>query len=439
MKYIGIFIVLTTILFLSVLNRVHAQISAPGSSATVQTEYPSFPETDNIYIFCTGNEGIQAADLQAQTLLTGTKNFQWEKYNPASGSYEIYLSESTQGQQSAVSSLEDGGYRVTITQGETVEIYRAWVFNNNLSANASVDNSTCESFVLKGSFTSPALTYYDPANNAALDIPQDIMVEWLRDQTTIGSMLEQTVFDPPAADTEYTLRVFSRFGCEASAVVTYESIVTKAQFRVEYIDQNPNEKLEAPLTVNFINESENGDRGRYEWFFYRDLEQIKEESENTLQPVDSIMIVAYDDNPTFTYENTGTYMVKLVSKKVSEFHTCVDTFYMPQYIIIDPSFIEAPNVFTPNGDGTNDVFIIKFRSMQNIKISIFNRWGKRIHFWESNNVRGFDESFTEAVWDGRIGGRFATPGVYYYVAEGRGRDNEPRSAKGFFHLFRGND
>ncbi|MFO7620671.1 MAG: hypothetical protein R6W81_05320 [Bacteroidales bacterium] len=65
-------------------------------------------------------------------------------------------------------------------------------------------------------------------------------------------------------------------------------------------------------------------------------------------------------------------------------------------------------------------------------------WGKRIHFWESNNVRGYDEAFTEAVWDGRSGGRFASPGVYYYVIEGQGRDNKRRTRHGFFHLFRGN-
>ncbi len=417
----------------------HAQISAPGSSAAVQTEYPSFPETDSIFVFCTAVEGTQAATLEAQTSLTGTKTFLWEKYNSVSGDYEFFFSESLEEMQSSVTGLENGGYRVTITQGETTEIHRSWVFNQILTAEASDSIVDCESFILQGSFTNPAMNYYEPSTNTPLEVFQNIQVQWLQDQTIVGSALEQTVFNPPAADTEYTLRVYDRFGCEATSSTVYESIVPKAQFSIDLGEQQNNNELGAPLTVRFINESENGDAGLYEWFFYRDLEEIKQESENSQQPIDSIMIVAYDDNPTYTYENTGTYMVKLVAKNISEFHTCVDTFFMPEYIIIDPSFIEAPNVFTPDGDNINDEFVIKFQSMQSISIQIFNRWGKRIHFYENNNVRSFEESFDAAVWDGRMGGRYASPGVYYYVVEGRGRDNEIRRAKGFFHLFRGKD
>ena len=133
-------------------------------------------------------------------------------------------------------------------------------------------------------------------------------------------------------------------------------------------------------------------------------------------------------------------MVKLVSKKVSEFHTCVDTFYLEDYIIADSSFVAVPNVFTPNGDGTNDLFVINFWSMQSIEITIFNRWGRRIHYWEHDDIRGFENTWSETVWDGRLmGGRFASPGVYYYNVVGVGRDGEQRRAHGFFHLFRDKD
>jgi hypothetical protein len=77
--------------------------------------------------------------------------------------------------------------------------------------------------------------------------------------------------------------------------------------------------------------------------------------------------------------------------------------------------------------------------MKTVKISIFNRWGKVLHVWENNNVQGFGptlESAPQAVWDGKVGGRMATPGVYYYVVEGIGRDDKRHRANGFFHLFR---
>lgn len=410
-----------------------AQLSAPGSVAAINTEYLTFPETDNIFVFCTESEGINAGSLQVQTELTGTKTFLWEKYNPGTAAFELLFSESSESSESTVSSLETGGYRITITQGETTQIQRAWIFNNWISATAEVINSNCESFRLSGSFLSSPMIYYDLADNSELEIFRDMQVEWKEGQTRVASVIDPQIFDPPTTNTDYTFRVYDRFGCETEFVVTYESIVTKAKFSVDPMQG------EAPLTVNFTNESENGTPGLYEWFFYRNFDDIKREGETTQQPIDSIMIVAYDQNPVYTYENSGTYKVKLVSKKTSEFFTCVDTAYMEDFIVVDTSFVAVPNVFTPNGDGVNDLFVVKFWSMQSIKISIFNRWGKRIHFWESSDVRGFDETYTATVWDGRLGGRFASPGVYYYIVEGRGRDNKTRKAHGFFHLFRGKD
>jgi gliding motility-associated-like protein len=133
-------------------------------------------------------------------------------------------------------------------------------------------------------------------------------------------------------------------------------------------------------------------------------------------------------------------MVKLVSKKITNNQACVDTFYLENYIVADTSFIAVPNVFTPNGDGTNDEFVVKFWSMKSIEIDIFNRWGKRIHHWQSGDVRGFEGTWTETVWDGRgMGGKYASPGVYYYAIKGEGRDGVTRRKEGFFHLFRGKD
>ncbi len=257
----------------------------------------------------------------------------------------------------------------------------------------------------------------------------------------VVSLLQNVqIFDPPTQNTDYTFRVFDQYSCEANATVSYTSIVTKAKFTVDFGEQSNKQQKEAPLTVNFINQSENGDE--YEWFFFYDLEYLKNNLNGSTNPDDSIMQYAVNENPVYIYENTGTYMVKLVSKKINQSLNlvCIDTAYMEDYITIDSSFITVPNVFTPNGDGVNDLFAVKFFSMQSIKISIFNRWGQRIHFWESGDVRGFDNTYTETVWDGRLlAGRYASPGVYYYTVEGIGRDGVKRHKNGFFHLFRGKD
>jgi gliding motility-associated-like protein len=354
----------------------------------------------------------------------------WDKYNPLSAKFEFFLQESITGNSSIISQLVNGCYRATITQGTKTETHRAWVFNNWVNLTTSVTESNCESFKLNGSFAVIPLKYNDLSTNTEKELVHNINVQWYEKDKMIASVINPVIFNPPPRNTSYTFRANDRFGCIFTQNTEYKSIVTEAAFSIDPKDG------EAPLDVTFKNESENGDAGSYEWFFFRDIDDIKRESENSTDPIDSIMLVAYDDNPIFTFENSGMYKVKLVSKKISEFHTCVDTFYLPEFIKADTSFVAVPNVFTPNGDGTNDLFVVKFWSMQNISIMLFNRWGKRIHYWESNDIRGFKDTYTETVWDGKIGGRYASPGVYYYVVEGIGRDGAKRRERGFFHLFR---
>ncbi|MDX8340785.1 gliding motility-associated C-terminal domain-containing protein [Draconibacterium sp. IB214405] len=423
----SLFIVIILVFSFSALR---AQISSPGADASEVTQYPVYTETDSIFIFCSSGSSSDVATLTAGTELTGTKNWLWEKYNSETASFEPYFEESTDAATSQINELADGCYRVTITQGATTEIDRAWVFNSWILAEPKIPQSDCESFTLSGSYTASPLNYFDLSDNSPLELIRQINVEWLEGSVKWSSLMTFEFRNPPTENTDYTLRVYDQYNCEGRTDITYESIVTKASFTASPMSG------EAPLEVSFSNNSENGTAGYYEWFFYRDLSAIIQDSEGTTEPVDSIDFVAYDDAPVYTYENSGTYMVKLVSKHLSDTLTCVDTAYLEDYIEVDTSFIAVPNVFTPNGDGTNDEFVVRFWSMQSIEISIFNRWGKRVHYWESGDVRGFEDSYTESVWDGRIGGRFASPGVYFYDVVGRGRDGVKRKKHGFVHLFR---
>lgn len=423
-------LILTFFLIYSVL--ANGQLTAPGSVFTEMTNYPVYRPQDNIHIFCTA-QGSSSGQLKVITGISGIKTFDWKKFNPAIGAFDPYFSENTSSGESSLSNLADGCYQVEIVQGEVKETYRAWVLNNWHKLSASVTDSDCESFKLSGEIENAPLKYRDLANNTEIELNRDLKVEWKDNQTIVARVINPQIVDPPTKDTEYSFNVSDRFGCESTVKTTYVSIVTKAGFTANPI------KGEAPLDVNFSNLSQNGDPDGYEWFIFKDLDVIKRESEKSDTPIDSIMIVFYDVNPVYTFENSGTYQVKLVSKKVTQLHTCTDTFYLPDYIIADTSFIAAPNVFTPNGDGNNDEFVVKFWSMQDIKISIFNRWGKAVQVWSKNNIRGFENTWEESVWDGKVGGRYASPGVYYYVVEGKGRDGRNRWAHGFFHLFRGKD
>jgi gliding motility-associated-like protein len=379
-----------------------------SASAVVPTEYSSGPQ-DNIYVFC-GAKGDLNASLTATLPAGETGTFEWQKYNASTGTFDFFSSDVSGNTTSTISNLTDGGYRVKETTAAGDISFTAWAFNNYITATAEIPQSDCNSFTLKGAFDSPVLTYTDLPTGQPKEVVKNIQVKWMEGSTLVSSIITAQIYTPPTKDTNYSLEVSDRFGCTAKVDVMYTSIVTKAIFTASV------DKGEAPLEVTFNNASENGTSGKFEWFIFKDVEVIKKEAAaNKGSVIDSIMVKLYDDSPKYTFENSGSYKVKLVSKKVSELMTCYDTVYYPGYIVADTSFVDAPNVFTPNGDGVNDAFIIKFWSMKQLKISIFNRWGKLLHVWESGNVINFVntvKSVPQSVWDGKVGGKYCTPGGY---------------------------
>ncbi|MBL0308417.1 MAG: gliding motility-associated C-terminal domain-containing protein [Bacteroidetes bacterium] len=76
-------------------------------------------------------------------------------------------------------------------------------------------------------------------------------------------------------------------------------------------------------------------------------------------------------------------------------------------IVIDDYNLFAPNVFTPNGDGNNDVFQLfgNLESIHTISVTIFDRWGEKV--FESENPH--------FQWDGIYKGEFLQPGIYPYL------------------------
>lgn len=417
-----------------------SQISSTASSV-IPTEYGSGSQ-DNIHIFC-GQKGQTNAALTATNSNGLPPTYEWLKYDAATGSFNPYMSDVSGAATSVISNLADGAYRVNITTTAGVQTYTAWVFNNYIETTTDIPASDCNSFTLKGTIDSPVLTYYDLATRQPKQLNKGLQVRWTSGNDAVGQVLEFQIFNPPTRDTDYRLTVTDRFGCSSQSVVQYISIVTKASFTVEREEQQhiPQGKFEAPLAITFKNTSENGDPDKFQWFIYKDVAVLANEgSASPNNPIDSIMEHLFVDSPTYIFERPGTYNVKLVSQKTSASNICYDTIYIEEPIKVDTSFIEAPNFFTPgNNDGANDQFVVRFFSMKSVKISIFNRWGKVMHVWESNDVKGFGatvESTPQSVWDGKVGGKLATPGVYYYVVEGRGRDDKKQQTSGFFHLFR---
>lgn len=92
-------------------------------------------------------------------------------------------------------------------------------------------------------------------------------------------------------------------------------------------------------------------------------------------------------NPQYTYPDTGCYNVLLLVKNT---FGCMDSVTSPVCIVPDFTFY-APNSFTPNGDGLNDVFVPKGIGVKSefYTLDIFDRWGNLLFHSETWD-RGWD-------------------------------------------------
>lgn len=219
-----------------------------------------------------------------------------------------------------------------------------------------------------------------------------------------------------------TVTITDRFGFEwMSEPVRYESVIPKAEMelelgnKVDVVGEVNDEMGQAPLEVAFRNRSVNADS--WEWLLYRDTLVLENVFGNLK---DSLLdgIIRTDFELLYTYEHSGRYKVVMMAENAIS--GCRDTTEV-DYVNVVESLLEVPNVFTPNGDGKNDVFMVKGLSLENFHAVILNRWGRQVYEW----------SDPSGGWDGRINGKYATPGTYFYVITARGREriNPPEYIK----------
>ena len=404
-------------------------LSAPTASYSEQTAYPVFSGKDFIYYFC-GTSGHQSGSLKANSSGQSV-TFLWEKFTPASGSFNFYSNDT--GISSQISSLGDGCYRVSFSENGVDYQFRAWIMNGWLTPTSIITDSNCQSFNLNGSAVGSDYSYSDISTNQPVVVAPGYKYIWESDNILLATIRNPVINTPPAINTVYNFQVTDRAGCSDRSQVTYESIVPKAKFSWK-TNQPPVPQFtnpEAPLEVQFVNESVNGDVDKYEWMLFKEKSEIEKEGTGGAK-VDSIMELIYLENPTYTYNHTGSYMVKLVAAKQSAGFTCRDTFYLKDYIVIDTSLVKVAPAFTPNGDGVNDVLTIRTRSLQSLDFQVFNRWGRIVHHYRKIGYIPGDSEM--ATWDGKINNKLASPGVYFYVVDAEGRDGKRRRKKGFIEM-----
>lgn len=84
----------------------------------------------------------------------------------------------------------------------------------------------------------------------------------------------------------------------------------------------------------------------------------------------------------------------------------------------------VPNLFSPNGDGSNDRFLIYGIGFESLELRIFDRQGELVY--ESSDIR----EITEEGWDGNKEGLALPNGNYFWQLQGTYRNGSPVSFEG---------
>ncbi|MDD5570401.1 MAG: gliding motility-associated C-terminal domain-containing protein, partial [Bacteroidales bacterium] len=129
-------------------------------------------------------------------------------------------------------------------------------------------------------------------------------------------------------------------------------------------------------------------------------------------------------NPIHTYKYKGTYTVKLI---VTSPDGCTSEYTFIIEVVI-PTKLEVFNVFTPNSDGLNDKYRVKYEGdFLYFRMIIFNRWGNKL--FETNDI--------DKGWDGKQWTKDGmSDGTYYYIISAKGKDMVEYEFHGYLTLIK---
>ena len=136
-------------------------------------------------------------------------------------------------------------------------------------------------------------------------------------------------------------------------------------------------------------------------------------------PVTSIQWNTGDTVPSIPALESGDYWFIAVD----QFGCTVQDTIAVTLLTATESGALVPNVFSPNGDGKNDTFLVQGAFLDDFEMEIYNRWGQ-VMFRSTNVTNG---------WNGGVDNQTSAKvpdGTYYYVISFKDRcSDEPRTER----------
>jgi gliding motility-associated-like protein len=129
---------------------------------------------------------------------------------------------------------------------------------------------------------------------------------------------------------------------------------------------------------------------------------------------DTVITTDISQPVTAIYSGEYTYDITLTAY----LNGCSAVFTNDVMTYYDSEFLKIPNVVSMGGNGKNDTFRILTQNMAEMKVIIFDRWGRRVGALERPNDQ----------WNPKLEGT----GTYFYSVQALGLDDERYNFDGWF-------
>lgn len=430
--------VVGTLCFLLLILAAHAQkytvTGGKGTPLLADTENNQHLEVYLVY----GMDNVQISYTSSSTA------HQWYRYKTKRLEAEK-ISSVQNGTTSVISNLEEG-YGYFVEETGLSEAY-VWIIDYSKYAfeltNLYVDTqrSDCEKLYLGGMADMAEMRYYYPQKDGSKVLERKFEITYQTMKITednsefLPETVTETINDPfknsvptPLCDTDVTLKgdLFARhFGVEKTMTTdVYQAIAVEAYMKIDTLTNTldasnmvlKGDSLSAPVEFNFTAIANTPVAALFRWEIYRKDDGVEG---------DGTKLIDFNgEEVSYTFNQNGSYTVRLT---VDDRTTRCQATPPDATINISDSFLDVPNAFSPGtSPGINDEFRVAYRSLTRFRCWIFNRWGAEIYQW-SDPSKG---------WDGKKGGKYVAPGVYFYIIEATGSDGRPIKKKGSINILR---
>ena len=131
------------------------------------------------------------------------------------------------------------------------------------------------------------------------------------------------------------------------------------------------------------------------------------------------------DAQSYLFPAPGSYPVVVSATGTNG---CTGSLTLVVEVLPDgPSSVIVPNIFSPNGDGVNDLFTVISTGLAELDMAIFNRWGQQVATLDR----------PDRAWTGRTFAAEMVPdGTYFYVLKARGTDGRDHDLRGTITVVR---